>query len=89
MRKIVLFISLLFLIAGIYELIHPTKVEYQPPELTPVFEENFWIEAQKGDSRRPVSSKYYLDNPTEAWHEAEANDDADDPEIYNNVYDGK
>jgi hypothetical protein len=81
----------LLLLGIIYEIIFPQKPLETDVTLHPEPYHNFWLDAQKehhaGKSNTYKVSSDSLDDPSEAWHEADEAGDSDDPEIYNDIYD--
>jgi hypothetical protein len=63
----------------------------QPQAIIPSTKPNIWMEAQKNRLPNPRVRpwSYHLDEPSQAWYEAEHYDDNDDPELYNDKYDGR
>jgi hypothetical protein len=84
-------LALLAILAILYELLFPSKEPEEPPPLPSRPYHNFWLDAQQEKDRKRVDTFRvegdYLDDPSEAWHEADEAGDSDDPEIYNDVYD--
>lgn len=84
--------GILFLLVILWELLVPKQEvvrEPLPAKSEPA--ENYWIKMQKEKPRKPniPSGSYYFDDPPEAWHAADENDDSDDPELYIDKYDGR
>lgn len=75
----------LFILAVIWNLIFPTKDDFKIVEPHPVDKPNYWLQYQTNVEPSPIII-YPLDDPSEAWHEADEKGDSDDPEIYNDVY---
>lgn len=79
---------ILFVVAVISTVLTPRTPPYKVEKVPPTEVKGYWQKFQTTPQPR-VGRNYWLDNPTEAWHEADENDDSDDPELYNDKYDGK
>lgn len=78
-----------FLIGAIFwVIIFPEDELPSYPDIVPTERPNYWLQHQTG-TRFTIQSRKPLDDPSEAWHEADYYDDSDDSELYNDIYDGK
>jgi len=86
MRKFLYVGAALFIMAVLYEVINPQPEMAVPDKLVPIDEPNFWIKQQTGTYKKEIIIIEWLDDPSEAWHNADECGDSDDPEIYNDVH---
>lgn len=88
-RVLLGFCALFFVVAVVVTVLTPVPaVPEEDPVLLPPEEVPFWFQYQT-KPQPTIDSNYWLDDPSEAWHEADEQDDSDDPEIYNDKYDGR
>lgn len=86
MRIILGVMAILFIIAVIATVLDPPSKPAPAMKLNPVDEPNYWISKQDGIPIRKITITRYIDDPSEAWHNADEVGDSDDPEIYNDVH---